>query len=300
MSTLFSTIAQALGFLLHNLYNVLWFNYGLAILILTIIIRILLIPFAIKSFKSMAQMSEVQPLVNELQRKYKNDKETLNKELTHLYQEKKINPFGGCLPLLMNFFILYSLFLVMTSPITYMFDIKEITNTSTFSSNVTQGNYYKEVEFLEKMQKNPNIYKQLKAELEKQKDGKNVITRIVQKNVGYMNLYFLGMNLGDVPKLIPPPQERQKYLILWIIPLLTGATTYLASKYGQMPTNSREMTDMQKSMQMQMIIMMPLMTLYFSFLVPVALSIYWILGNILQLIQQKALINIYVTKKEAI
>jgi len=299
MSSLFSSIAHVLGFVLHNLYNLVWFNYGIAIVILTIIIRFLLLPFAIKSFKSMAQMSEIQPLVNELQRKYKNDKETLNKELMQLYQEKKVNPFGGCLPLLINFFILYSLFLVMTSPITYMFNIQEITKTNTFASNVAQGNYYKQVEFLEKLQKNPSIYKQLKAEIEKQNGGKNVIALMEARNLAHMNMYLLGINLGDVPKLNPPQQERQKYIILWIIPILACATTFLASKYGQMPTNSKEMTDMQKSMQTQMIIMMPLMTLYFSFLVPVALSVYWILGNLLQLIQQKALINIYVIKKEA-
>ncbi|MGE5329961.1 MAG: YidC/Oxa1 family membrane protein insertase [Deltaproteobacteria bacterium] len=300
MSTLFGTIAHALGFILHILYNLVWFNYGIAIVILTVIIRFLLLPFAIKSFKSMAQMSEIQPLVNELQRKYKNDKETLNKELMQLYQERKINPLGGCMPLLINFLILYSLFLVMTSPITYMFNVQEITQTNTFVSHVTQGNYYKEVEFLEKLQKKPDIYKQLISEIGKKADGKQIIERIVARNVAYMNLKFLGINLGDVPKFIPPQQERQKYIILWIIPILACATTYLASKHGQMPTNNTEMTDMQKSMQTQMFIMMPLMTLYFSFLVPVALSVYWILGNVLQLIQQKALINIYVTKKEVI
>lgn len=300
MSGLFDSIAHGLGFVLNILYNLLWFNYGFAIIILTILIRFLLLPFAVKSFKSMVQMQEIQPIVNELQRKYKNDKETLNKEVMKVYQEKKVNPLGGCLPLIINFIILYSLFLVMTKPITYMFNVPEFTNTNTFAAHVTQGNYYKEVEFLEKLQKNPEIFSKLQAEWEKSKEDKTIFLKAEVKNIKFMNLYFLGMNMGDVPKFIPPKGEEQKYIILWIIPLLACVTTYLTSKYGQMPTNNSEMTEMQKSMQVQMLIMLPLMTLYFSFLVPVALGVYWIVGNILQLIQQKALINIYVKKKEVL
>ncbi|MGE5472763.1 MAG: YidC/Oxa1 family membrane protein insertase [Ignavibacteriales bacterium] len=300
MSTLLNTIPQALGFILYILYNAVWLNFGLAIVILTIIIRFLLIPLAVKSFKSTAQMSEMQPLVNELQRKYKDDKETLNKELTKLYQEKKINPFGGCLPVLINFIILYSLFLVMTKPITYMYAIPQITYTNTFEQHITKSNYYKEVEFLEKLQKDPSLFAKLKKEWNKNYNDKEPIMAAEAKKITAMNLYFLGLNMGDVPKIIPPQNERKKYIILWLIPALTFWTTYLTVKHGQMPNNKNEMSDMQKSMQTNMMIMMPLMTLYFSFYVPVALGIYWILGNVLQLIQQKALIKIYGTKKEAI
>jgi len=300
MSTLFSTIAHGLGYVLYLLYNMVGFNYGLAIIILTVLIRFLLLPFAIKSFKSMAQMSEIQPMVNELQRKHKNDKEALNKELMQLYQEKKVNPLGGCLPLLANFLILYSLFLVMTSPITYMFNTPQITYTSTFGANITKGNYYKEVEFLEKLQKTPSIFNQLKKEWINNYSDKTPIVAAEAKHILSMNLYLLGLNMGDVPKFMPPKGEEQKYIILWMIPLLACVTTYLTSKYGQMPTKNTEMTDMQKSMQTQMMVMLPAMTLYFTFLVPVALGLYWILGNILQLIQQKVLINIYVNKKEEI
>lgn len=301
MATLFSMIAHGLGEILYFLYNILWFNYGLAIVVLTVIIRFLLLPFAIKQFKSTLQMNELQPFIREIQRKYKNDKETMNKELTRLYQEKKINPFGGCLPVLINFFILYSLFLVMTSPITYMFNTPTITYTSTFAKYVTQGNYYKEVQFLEKLQKNPEIFTKLKQEWNKNYTDKTPILTAEEKNITSMNLYFLGINMGDIPKVIPPKDQIIKYLILWMIPILAFVTTYLTIKHGQLPTsNTSEMTEMQQTMQKQMVIMMPMMTLFFAFTVPVALGVYWILGNILQLIQQKALINIYVTKKEAI
>ena len=86
-------------------------NYGVAIIILTIIVRVVLFPLTFKGMKSMKRMQQLAPRMKKLQEKYKNNKEKLNKEMMELYRKHKVNPLGGCLPILLQlpvFFALYS------------------------------------------------------------------------------------------------------------------------------------------------------------------------------------------------
>jgi YidC/Oxa1 family membrane protein insertase len=92
-------------------------SYGLAIIILTVFIKILLYPLTLKSFKSMKELQKIQPLMKEIQAKYKDDKQKLNQELMKLYSEHKINPMGGCLPMLLQIPILFALYRVFYSAI---------------------------------------------------------------------------------------------------------------------------------------------------------------------------------------
>ena len=87
-------------------------NYGVAIIILTIITRMMFWPLATKSYKSMSEMRKIQPLMQEIREKYKDDKTKMNQEMMALYRTYKINPMGGCLPMLIQlpvFFALYNM-----------------------------------------------------------------------------------------------------------------------------------------------------------------------------------------------
>jgi YidC/Oxa1 family membrane protein insertase len=88
-------------------------NYGWAIIALTLVVRIVILPLTIYQMKSMKRMQEVQPLMKELQEKYKDQPEKLNQEMMQLYREKKVNPFSGCLPLLIQMPFLYAIFAVL-------------------------------------------------------------------------------------------------------------------------------------------------------------------------------------------
>lgn len=92
-------------------------SYGLTIILLTIIIKILLYPLTLKSFKSMKELQKIQPLMKEIQAKYKEDKQKLNQEMMKLYSEHKINPMGGCLPMLLQIPILFALYKVFYAAI---------------------------------------------------------------------------------------------------------------------------------------------------------------------------------------
>jgi len=100
------TIATKLLIILYSFTH----NYGVAIILLTILIRLILYPLMQKQMVSMREMQKIQPLMKEVQEKYKNDKERLNKELMALYKEHKVNPMSGCLPLLIQMPILILLF----------------------------------------------------------------------------------------------------------------------------------------------------------------------------------------------
>jgi YidC/Oxa1 family membrane protein insertase len=105
-------LLDALGWMLAQIYNVVP-NYGLAIIILTILIRFLVFPLGIKQIKSMQHMQAIQPKVKELQKKHKGNKQKLQEEQMKLYKEAGVNPLGGCLPLLLQFPLLIAMYAVI-------------------------------------------------------------------------------------------------------------------------------------------------------------------------------------------
>ena len=88
-------------------------SYGMAIILLTILIKIVLLPLTIKQDKSMKEMKKLQPKIDELKKRYEGDPQTLNQKTMELYKEHKVNPAGGCLPLLIQLPILWALFGVL-------------------------------------------------------------------------------------------------------------------------------------------------------------------------------------------
>lgn len=102
-------IENALFWVLQQLYGFLG-DYGLSIIGLTILIRVALLPLTIKQTRSMYELQRIQPKIKELQDKYKNNKEKLQEETMKFYTENKVNPFGGCLPLLLQMPIFFALF----------------------------------------------------------------------------------------------------------------------------------------------------------------------------------------------
>lgn len=119
MYTILGVIAKPLGWLLSFLYGFID-NYGITIIVFTIIVKLCLYPLYIKQTKSTARMSEIQPKMAALQRKYANDKETLNIKMAELYKEEKFNPMGGCLPMLIQMPIIMGLFALLRNPMAYM------------------------------------------------------------------------------------------------------------------------------------------------------------------------------------
>ena len=113
---MFSIVAKPLIWLLHFFYSYVH-NYGVAIVLMTIVIKILFWPLSQKSYRSMQQMKQLQPLMQRLREKYADDKETMNKEVMQLYKTYKVNPAGGCLPILVQLPVFIGLYQALLSAI---------------------------------------------------------------------------------------------------------------------------------------------------------------------------------------
>ncbi len=113
-------LAQPLGVLLKLIYDIVG-NYGVSIIAFTIIVKLAMVPLTLKQMKSMKKLQDIQPKLKEIQEKYKDDQETLNVKTLELYKEQNTSPFGGCLPLLIQFPIIIGLFTVLRNPEIYVF-----------------------------------------------------------------------------------------------------------------------------------------------------------------------------------
>ena len=114
-------VANPLGWVLTQLYSLIQ-NYGITLIVFTLLVRFALYPLYAKQIKSTANMATIQPKMKELQAKYANDKETLNIKMMELYKEEKFNPMGGCLPMLIQMPIIFALFALLRNPLMYMKD----------------------------------------------------------------------------------------------------------------------------------------------------------------------------------
>jgi len=270
-------IAEPLGKFLYWIYNTVAFeNYGLAIIIFTIIVRAALMPLTLKQYKSSAEMQKVQPLLQEIQRKYANDKQKLSEETMKLYQEHKINPAGGCLPLLIQFPILLALWQVITRPLHFMLGFSQDKVDALASTAGVLKNAYKEIETITYFIKN----------------GQG-------NEVGNLNMFFPshgGINLGSIPTyhLDQITADPMKIWLLLLVAIAVG-TTYLTARLSMPKTTDKASNPMGNSL----LYVSPIMTLIFSFQFPAGLALYWIAGNIFA-IGQQFYVNKYVLKKKEV
>ena len=119
MYSVLGIIAKPLGLLLDLLYGIVD-NYGISIIIFTVIVKVCLYPLYIKQIKSTAKMADLQPKIQEIQNKYANDREMMNEKMSELQKEEGFNPMGGCLPMLIQMPIIMGLFALLRNPMRYM------------------------------------------------------------------------------------------------------------------------------------------------------------------------------------
>lgn len=248
-------ISRLMGVILRYSYNFTK-NYGLAIILFTVVIKIILIPLNIKQQKSMKATQEIQPLLQKIQEKYKNNPEKQQAELQKLYAEKKINPFGGCLLLFIQFPIILAMFYSVAKPITYMFP-EELQNKSV-------------IEELENYSGKEDLYKE--------------VYYIEEKRPDLMNTNFLGLNLAQVPN------SNKQDITMWIIPILSAITTFFTSKVtmsqNAAKTKENEVAEQTMAMQKNMTLFMPLMTGFIAFAVPLGMGLYWLTNNLVSMVVQ--------------
>ena len=258
MNILYTILGEILRFI-YNFTN----NFGWAIVIFTILVRLCMLPLTIKQNKSMEAMNKVQPELAKLQKKYANDKEKLNEETMKLYQKYKVNPAGGCLPLLIQMPILFAIYGVIQNPIAYVLKLKPSVEVLTALCQRPSDTQLEVVCFVS------NHFE--KATEAIKNAGLNFNLESLK-----MNFNFLGLNLGYAP--------QSNYSIwLYLIPILSVATSFLVNRVSQ-PKKDKSAPEQPNQMQTMQYIF-PFMTGYFCYILPGAMGLYWIMGNILQIAQ---------------
>lgn len=273
-------IKVPIGYLLDWIYQFVG-DYGGALILFTLAIKILLLPLGLKQQKSMTKMQKLQPQLAALQEKYKNDKNALGQETMKLYKKYDVSPTGGCLPLLIQLPILFALYRVIYKPLTYMCHM----DADAISALAKDFNF----------ELTGNMMEQIN------------LAKLADK----VNFDFLGLDLSLVPSF-------ENWVTL-IIPVLAGVTTYLSSKITQWinkndnskkedvpPKKERILSPEQKrtnqgaesaeSMTKTMSTIMPLFTVWITYTLPMAMGMYWVASNVFS-IGQTVLLNGYYARK---
>lgn len=294
-------IVLALGWIIKTIYEIVQ-NYGVAIIIFTILIKMLLIPLNIKSQRAMKKQQKVQPIIAELQKKYANDQNKLQQEMMKIYKENNISMTGGCLPMLIQMPILLALYQAIRRPLTYMFNVPY--------KNVPEDVIAK-VDALKNamLEKFPDVVGNLKD-----MDATMLLSQY-QINLSnwaerihgavhewYINFNFLGLDLSRNPwdafAKLGDIQNNMSTVMLLVIPILAVIGSIAQNKItmhlsGQ---DKNQGNDQAQSMNKAMTWMMPAMTAYFTLILPAGLGIYWIISSITQIIQQ-LIMNFILEKK---
>lgn len=294
-------ILVALGWVIKSIYELVH-NYGLAIMLFTFIIKAVLIPLNVKSQKAMKKQQKIQPIVAELQKKYANDQNKLQQEMMKVYKENGVSMTGGCLPMLVQMPILIALYQVIQRPLTYMFGVpyKDVPEAV-----LTQVDTLKNA-MLEKF---PDVVGNLANSDATALLSRNQInlSNWAERIYGtthewFVNFNFLGLDLSRNPwdafKFLNDIPNHLGVVLLLIIPILAVIGSMLQNKITMRMSGQDNKTGENQAQQMNkaMTWMMPVMTGYFTLILPAGMGLYWIVSSLIQ-IGQQLLLNRILEKK---
>ena len=295
-------ITRPLGLIIRLIYDLVQ-NYGLAIILFTIIVKLILLPLQIKSHKAMKRQQKVQPIIAELQKKYANDQQKLQQEMMKVYRENNVSMSGGCLPLLIQLPVLYALYGVIQRPLTYIRGI-DFTNAAVLENvkNIVAGIHERfpdNVAGIMSMTAE-QISKSYQIQLS---NWASVLGR-AEELAWDINFNFLGLDLSGLPSssltaIMSGDFSHMGTVLLILIPAAAILTTWLSMKYSQSMTQAPKKDDDNPAQNMtkSMSLVMPIMTGFFTFTLPSGIGIYWIISSIMQMAQQFILTK-YFDKKE--
>ena len=296
-------ITVPFGYLLDWLYQFTT-NYGVALMLFAVVVQLVLLPITAKSKKSMMKMSRLQPKIQEIQRKYANDKQKQNEAIQKLQQEEGATMgCGGCLWSFVPMLILIPLYSVVRQPIIYMLhESAEVAEAivgivkeglpDLFSG---RNEYYSQLIAASHIPEFVDAIKEKFPEI-----GSNVLEGV--------NFSFLGIDLGAVPEFNvfgSAWQWNWKHIGGALIPLLSAAQQVIAMKVSQrandsVVTDENGIEDKETAKKSQanqtnkmMTWMMPIMSLWIGFTVPAALSLYWFIGGVVRMVEDIVLTKHY-------
>ena len=326
-----SFFANLFGYVLNFLYEFVG-NYGLAIILFSVLIKIIMLPISINQQKTMKKSQKINDEMKQIQFKYKNDPEKLNQEVLALYKREKLSPFSGCFSAIVQIILLFSVFYLVRSPLTYMKKVDGDVIEKLESVVQEQGNTsnYKEIAVINYMNKlesesqvsvseeDPNHENQNNENTENQEQTSNEENTQTEekdtfnindyKDKAYINMEFLGLDLSKVPT------EDLGDLKVLIIPMLYVISSFVSIKLSTNSTGKKkkdekligdgketkieEEYDAMEQANKSMSWFMPLMSISIACIAPLGLALYWLINNILMIFERLFLNKFLKDEKE--
>lgn len=258
-----------LGYAIYYIYKLIP-NYAVSIIIFTFILRFVMLPMAIKQQKSLARTSAYQPYINEINKKYAKNLAKRNEELQKFYRNHSINPASGCLPMVLPLVILFGMMDVIYRPLTHILHIPQQTidsameifkNTTSVALNSKRAAMSMQLNLINDLLKTPEKYSIL---------GSDVVDSIKT-----IDLNFLGFNIGEISKISS---------ITIIFPILALVFSFIQI-FVSFKTNSMPETNSGSPSFKIIMFTMPIFSVWISLTVPIGVSLYWIVGYVLQIVQ---------------
>lgn len=269
--------ANMFGYLLDFLYNFIG-NYGLAIILFSLIVKIILMPLSYRQQKTAKKSMKLQKKMQVIRTKYSKDPEKMNKEIMDLYKQENMSPFSGCFSAVIQIILLFSVFYLVRSPLTHMkkVDVSLINKYTSIikEENLAQGSAYPEIDIIREIQ---NI-----KELNRTDVNEEEINKLS------LNMNFLGIDLSQIPT---------KNLNDWktfIIPILYVISSFISIKLNTALQPKREKNeedkedalDAMEQANKSMSMMMPILSISIAAVAPLGLALYWLMNNVLMIAER--------------
>ena len=301
MSTIGYYICVPFAWLVRLFYN-LTNSYGVALILFTLVIKLIMLPFQMKSKKSMMRMSRVSGQMQELQKRYAKNQAKLQEEMQKFYEEEGVNPMSGCLWSFLPLPILMALYSIIRQPITHFMMLSKDVLQTVVQSVADAGVDLTNIVMMDKATGAPALKDGL---YQMAAYGQINLVKAVQEmglstpdgwfNVNYK---FLGLDLTATPW-----EYVKSFTFTWavigviLIPILAGLSQFVFSK---LTMKTQPQADAAGGASMKsMMYMMPLFSVYIAFIMPAALGVYWIAQSVFSLIQEAVLNKTLSAKMEA-
>lgn len=311
MQGLFNIINIPLGYIMRFLADILGGNFAAAVFAFTLIINLALIPLSIKSQKSAVQQARIKPKLDDLKKRYGDDKQKYSEAMQKLYQEENISMSGGCLPMLIRLAIMMSIYWLIMSPLTYMAGVDKA-QVQTVSTAITEGmedlkksdpDKYEEINkkiswkasssnnqlgIVKVIREYPDVVEEILTEKEYKEikgDLETIIKMDSKTDISY-NLW--GIDLTQTPNFSFDIFHHAQPI--WLIPI--GA--FLAQMLTSIISMRIQKRDNPDAPNMAgMMLTMPLLSLFIGFTLPGGVGFYWICSSLVGGLMQPALQIVY-------
>ena len=291
--------AKIFGFILNFIYELVN-NYGIAIILFSILVKLLMLPISIKQQKTMKKSVKLQAKMKEIQFKYKNNPEKLNQETMELYKTENMSPFSGCLSAIAQIILLFAVLYLVRSPLTYMKKVDTgVINKYTkiiHEYKLSENSAYPEIDVIREVENIRNLKNQNIEQTEEERTDSAEIKdeELEQLNI---NMEFFGFNLAQVPS---QSNDWKAYIIPVLYVLVSVLSMKITNPTAPKPepvenkdekslTKPEEDFNPMDQMNKNMNMMFPVMYLAVALIAPLGLALYWLMNSLLMIIEKLAL-----------